>query len=174
MARRFHNRLPGPDIATRSIRGRNRATTDPRAAIDHRSARFAGAWVGYLARGLLISLGFVVAPQPPERRRADCLWIIPAARAGPLAARSRGSETESTDRRRAHHSRPKAAKTSNCLIRTPFLRHLSRRVVRVEIAQKPGVVRGTGSSNPSPSSGESAANSVIAVGTPITGRPPHR
>src|ERR1700738_2791944 len=77
MARRFHNRLPGPDIATR---GRNRATTDPRAAIDHRSARFAGAWVGYLARGLLISLGFVVAPQPPERRRADCLWITPAAR----------------------------------------------------------------------------------------------
>src|SRR5580704_12128511 len=80
MARRFHNRLPGPDIATRSIRGRNRATTDPRAAIDHRSARFAGAWVGYLARGLLISLGFVVVPQPPERRRADCLWITPAAR----------------------------------------------------------------------------------------------
>jgi hypothetical protein len=36
------------------------------------------------------------------------------------------------------------------------LRHLSRRVVRVEIGQKPGVVRGTGSSNPSPSSGESA------------------
>src|ERR1700745_2660462 len=65
MARRFHNRLPGPDIATRSIRGRNRATTDPRAAIDHHSARFAGAWVGYLARGLLISLGFVVVPQPP-------------------------------------------------------------------------------------------------------------
>src|SRR5580700_8770688 len=97
-----------------------------------------------------------------------------SAPAGPLAARSRGSETESTDRRRAHHSRPKAAKTSNCLIRSPFLRHLSRRVVRVEIAQKPGVVRGTGSSNPSPSSGESAANSVIAVGTPITGRPPHR
>jgi hypothetical protein len=80
MARRFHNRLPGPDIATRSIRGRNRATTDPRAAIDHRSARFAGAWVGYLARGLLISLGFVVVPQPPERRRVDCLWITPAAR----------------------------------------------------------------------------------------------
>src|SRR5580704_10113608 len=79
MARRFHNRLPGPDIATRSIRGRNRATTDPRAAIDHHSARFAGAWVGYLARGLLISLGFVVVPQPPERRRADCLWITPAA-----------------------------------------------------------------------------------------------
>ena len=52
----------------------------------------------------------------------------------------------------------KAAKTSNCLIRTPFLRHLSRRVVRVEIGQKPGVVRGTGSSNPSPSSGESIAN----------------
>ena len=81
-----------------------------------------------------------------------------SAPAGPLAARSRGSETESTDRRRAHHSRPKAAKTSNCLIRTPFLRHLSRRVVRVEIGQKPGVVRGTGSSNPSPSSGESRAN----------------
>jgi hypothetical protein len=38
------------------------------------------------------------------------------------------------------------------------LRHLSRRVVRVEIGQKPGVVRGTGSSNPSPSSGESRAN----------------
>jgi hypothetical protein len=38
------------------------------------------------------------------------------------------------------------------------LRHLSRRVVRVEIGQKPGVVRGTGSSNPSPSSEESAAN----------------
>jgi hypothetical protein len=55
-----------------------------------------------------------------------------SAPAGPLAARSRGSETESTDRRRAHHSRPKAAKTSNCLIRTPFLRHLSRRVVRVD------------------------------------------
>src|SRR5580704_16601694 len=76
-------------------------------------------------------------------------------RDGSLAARSRGSDT---DRRRAHHSRPKAAQTSNCLIRTPFLRHLSRRVVRVEIGQKPGVVRGTGSSNPSPSSGESAAN----------------
>src|SRR6202043_2351219 len=53
-----------------------------------------------------------------------------SAPAGSLAARSRGSETESTDCRRAHHSRPKAAKTSNCLIRTPFLRHLSRRVVR--------------------------------------------
>jgi hypothetical protein len=38
------------------------------------------------------------------------------------------------------------------------LRHLSRRVVRVKIGQKPGVVRGTGSSNPSPSSGESRAN----------------
>src|SRR5580692_10518193 len=84
-----------------------------------------------------------------------------SAPAGSLAARSRGSETESTDCRRAHHSRPKAAQTSNCLIRTPFLRHLSRRVVRVEIGQKPGVVRGTGSSNPSPSSGESRANSVI-------------
>src|SRR6202041_129777 len=55
-----------------------------------------------------------------------------SAPAGSLAARSRGAETESTDRRRAHHSCPKAAKTSNCLIRTPFLRHLSRRVVRVE------------------------------------------
>src|SRR5580693_2770475 len=64
-------------------------------------------------------------------------------------------------RRRAHHSRPKAAQTSNCLIRTPFLRHLYRRVVRVEIGQKPGVVRGTGSSNPSPSSGESGANSLL-------------
>src|ERR1700720_1416863 len=73
-----------------------------------------------------------------------------SAPAGSLAARSRGSETESTDRRRAHHSCPKAAQTSNCLIRTPFLRHLSRRVVRVEIGQKPGVVRGTGSSNPFP------------------------
>jgi hypothetical protein len=30
--------------------------------------------------------------------------------------------------------------------------------VRVEIGQKPGVVRGTGSSSPSPSSGESRAN----------------
>ena len=30
--------------------------------------------------------------------------------------------------------------------------------MRVEIGQKPGVVRGTGSSNPSPSSGESRAN----------------
>src|SRR4029077_18292781 len=80
-----------------------------------------------------------------------------SAPAGSLAARSRGSETESTDCRRAHHSRPKAAQTSNCLIRTPFLRHLSRRVVRVKIGQKPGVVRGTGSSNPSPSCGESPA-----------------
>jgi hypothetical protein len=62
-----------------------------------------------------------------------------SAPAGSLAARSRASETESTDRRRAHHSCPKAAQTSNCLIRTPFLRHLSRRVVRVEIGQKPGV-----------------------------------
>ena len=87
------------------------------------------------------------AKMAPDRRQA-----------GSLAARSRGSETESTDRRRAHHSRSKAAQTSNCLIRTPFLRHLSRRVVRVEIGQKPGVVRGTGSSNPSPSSGESTAN----------------
>src|SRR6202040_588130 len=85
-----------------------------------------------------------------------------SAPAGSLAARSRGSETESTDCRRAHHSRPKAAQTSNCLIRTPFLRHLSRRVVRVEIGQKPGVVRGTGSSNPSPSSAESAANLNLA------------
>src|ERR1700730_6554450 len=42
-------------------------------------------------------------------------------------------------------------------IRTPFLRHLSRRVVRVEIGQKPGVVRGTGSSNPSPSSRQSVS-----------------
>src|ERR1700720_1957506 len=80
-----------------------------------------------------------------------------SAPAGSLAARSRGSETESTDCRRAHHSRPKAAQTSNCLIRTPFLRHLSRRVVRVEIGQKPGVVRGTGSSNPSPSSRQSVS-----------------
>src|SRR5580704_11150492 len=39
-----------------------------------------------------------------------------------------------------------------------LLRHLSRRAVRVEIGQKPGVVRGTGSSNPSPSSAESVAN----------------
>jgi hypothetical protein len=46
------------------------------------------------------------------------------------------------------------------------LRHLSRRVVRVEIGQKPGVVRGTGSSNPSPSSGESVANSVFAKALP--------
>src|SRR6202047_3518111 len=83
-----------------------------------------------------------------------------SAPAGSLAARSRGSETESTDCRRAHHSRPNAAPTSNCLIRTPFLRHLSRRVVRVEIGQKPGVVRGTESSNPSPSSKESIANQV--------------
>src|SRR6202047_4184029 len=65
------------------------------------------------------------AKMAPDRRQA-----------GSLAARSRGSETESTDRRRAHHSRSKAAQTSNCLIRTPFLRHLSRRVVRVEIGQK--------------------------------------
>src|ERR1700738_1038904 len=86
-----------------------------------------------------------------------------SAPAGSLAARSRGSETESTDRRRAHHSRPKAAQTSNCLIRTPFLRHLSRRVVRVEIGQKPGVVRGTGSSNPSPSSGESAKSRSLST-----------
>src|SRR5580704_10679951 len=91
-----------------------------------------------------------------------------SAPAGPLAARSRGSETESTDRRRAHHSRPKAAKTSNCLIRTPFLRHLSRRVVRVEIGQKPGVVRGTGSSNPSPSSGESCANRCATRARPAS------
>src|SRR5580704_7732406 len=84
-----------------------------------------------------------------------------SAPAGSLAARSRGSETESTDCRRAHHSRPKAAQTSNCLIRTPFLRHLSRRVVRVKIGQKPGVVRGTGSSNPSPSSRESRANQTF-------------
>src|SRR3984957_5801191 len=76
---------------------------------------------------------------------------------------------ESTDRRRAHHSRPKAAKTSNCLIRTPFLRHLSRRVVRVEIGQKPGVVRGTGSSNPSPPSAESAANLTSVSRLPLTG-----
>src|SRR6202040_322719 len=92
------------------------------------------------------------AKMAPDRRQA-----------GSLAARSRGSETESTDRRRAHHSRSKAAQTSNCLIRTPFLRHLSRRVVRVEIGQKPGVVRGTGSSNPSPSSGESVANSNLSA-----------
>ena len=91
-----------------------------------------------------------------------------SAPAGPLAARSRGSETESTDRRRAHHSCPKAAQTSNCLIRTPFLRHLSRRVVRVEIGQKPGVVRGTGSSNPSPSSGESGTNRA-APGNSVRG-----
>jgi hypothetical protein len=32
--------------------------------------------------------------------------------------------------------------------------------VRVEIGQKPGVVRGTGSSNPSPSSKESRANLI--------------
>jgi hypothetical protein len=43
------------------------------------------------------------------------------------------------------------------------LRHLSRRVVRVKIGQKPGVVRGTGSSNPSPSSGESVANSNLSA-----------
>jgi len=35
---------------------------------------------------------------------------------------------------------------------------------RVEIGQKPGVVRGTGSSNPSPSSGESGANSTRRFG----------
>jgi hypothetical protein len=35
--------------------------------------------------------------------------------------------------------------------------------VRVEIGQKPGVVRGTGSSNPSPSSGESIANPTSTV-----------
>jgi hypothetical protein len=56
------------------------------------------------------------------------------------------------------------AAASNCLIRTPFLRDMSRRVVRVEIGQKPGVVRGTGSSNPSPSSGESGANSTQGFG----------
>jgi serine/threonine protein kinase len=44
-------------------------------------------------------------------------------------------------RRQAHHSRPKAAQTSNCLIRTPFLRHLSRRVVRVEIGQLSRVLK---------------------------------
>ena len=36
--------------------------------------------------------------------------------------------------------------------------------MRVEIGQKPGVVRGTGSSNPSPSSRESAANSTQGFG----------
>jgi hypothetical protein len=41
------------------------------------------------------------------------------------------------------------------------LRHLSRRVVRVKIGQKPGVVRGTGSSNPSPSTSESSANQIL-------------
>jgi len=92
--------------------------------------------------------------------------MAPDRRQPALAARSRGSETESTDCRRAHHSRPKAAQTSNCLIRTPFLRHLSRRVVRVEIGQKPGVVRGTGSSNPSPSSSESSANPTRVRATP--------
>jgi hypothetical protein len=35
--------------------------------------------------------------------------------------------------------------------------------VRVEIGQKPGVVRGTGSSNPSPSSGESPANLISSI-----------
>ena len=78
-----------------------------------------------------------------------------SAPAGSLAARPRGSETERTGRRRAHHSRRKAAQASNCLIRTPFLRDPSRHVVHVEIGHKPGVFRGTGSSNPVPSSGES-------------------
>src|SRR6516165_10181259 len=43
-----------------------------------------------------------------------------SAPAGSLAARPRGSETERTGRRRAHHSRRKAAQASDCLIRTPF------------------------------------------------------
>ena len=101
------------------------------------------------------SFRFEAHRRGPEEGQQDGTRSAPA---GSLVARSRGSETESTGHSRAHHSRPKAAQTSNCLIRTPFLRDLSRRVVRVEIGQKPGVVRGTGSSNPSPSSGESAAN----------------
>jgi hypothetical protein len=35
--------------------------------------------------------------------------------------------------------------------------------VRVEIGQKPGVVRGTGSSNPSPSCRESIANLALGA-----------
>jgi hypothetical protein len=46
---------------------------------------------------------------------------------------------------------------------TVSILYLSRRVVRVEIGQKPGVVRGTGSSNPSPSRGESDANLAQTV-----------
>jgi hypothetical protein len=63
-------------------------------------------------------------PISPRTRPADCRPDR-GGRTRSSGHRSRGSETESTDRRRAHHSRPKATKTSNCLIRTPFLRHLS-------------------------------------------------
>ena len=104
----------------------------------------------------------------------DCHWWIRASRESgeKRLVGSRGYNrrppSRRRTRRRAHHSRPKAAQTSNCLIRTPFLRHLSRRVVRVEIGQKPGVVRGTGSSNPSPSSGESGTNRA-APGNSVRG-----
>src|SRR5258705_273527 len=98
---------------------------------------------GPVAVEMLRVIGAAMSEAPRGKEGEDGAGSAPA---GSLAARSRGSETESTDCRRAHHSRPKAAQTSNCLIRTPFLRHLSRRVVRVEIGQKPGV-RGTGSSN---------------------------
>src|SRR6516165_9749638 len=52
----------------------------------------------------------------PDRRQPALLLPVPG-----------GSETESTGRRRAHHSRRKAAQASDCLIRTPFLRDPSRR-----------------------------------------------
>src|SRR6516162_8792072 len=46
-----------------------------------------------------------------------------------------------------------------------LLRDLSRRVVRVEIGHKPGVFRGTGGSNPVPSSGEIGHKPGVFRGT---------
>src|SRR6516164_9743199 len=53
-----------------------------------------------------------------------------------------------------------------------LLRDLSRRVVRVEIGHKPGVFRGTGGSNPVPSSRQSVSRTKqsAAVETPAFSR----